>query len=88
MRSCVLFEVKYVTRYWRNRLYLSFRTFTITKSMHILIWFGEYLIVSSFKWVVVVVVVVGSSCFRALPDYTKNRGNEKSDDLPGKPDLV
>ena len=87
MRSCVLFEVKYVTRYWRNRLYLSFRTFTITKSMHILIWFGEYLIVSSFKWIVVV-VVVGSSCFRALPDYTKNRGNEESDDLPGKPDLV
>ena len=80
-------EVKYVTRYWRNRLYLSFRTFTITKSMHILIWFGEYLIVSSFKWIIIV-VVMGSTYFRALPDYTKNRDNEESDDLPGKPDLV
>ena len=80
-------EVKYVTRYWRNRLYLSFRTFTITKSMHILIWFGEYLIVSSFKWIIIV-VVIGSPYFRALPDYTKNRDNEESDDLPGKPDLV
>ena len=83
-------KVKCVTRYWRNRLYLSFRTFTITKawwtavygvvqsltwlewfcssssSMHILIWFGEYLITSSFKWVIIV-VVMGSPCFRALP---------------------
>ena len=55
--------------------------------MHILIWFGEYLIISSFKWIIIV-VVIGSPYFRALPDYTKNRDNEESDDLPGKPDLV
>lgn len=55
--------------------------------MHILIWFGKYLITSSFKWIIIV-VVMGSPCFRALPDYTKDRDNEESDDLPGKPDLV
>lgn len=46
------------------------------------IWLSPF-----FKWIIIV-VVMGSACFKAPPDHTKNKDNEESDVLPRKPSIV
>lgn len=52
-----------------------------------LVGLGSIWLSPSFKWIIIV-VATGSECFKAPPDYTKNKDNEDSDVLPGKPSIV